>query len=100
MPRAVLYDIHPLDLITRLDEFELLANWIIAAYNGFGTNIAKSDPKRAGDALGEFPRPLHRAVLRAEVRTQVSPIEADYPPLPRRQPRRTRRVSRYVVHRA
>ena len=79
---------------------ELLTNWIIAAYNGFGTNIAKGDPQRAGGALGEFPRPLHGTVPRAGVRTQVAAIEADYPPLPRRQPRRTRRVSRYVVHRA
>ena len=77
MPRAMLYDIRLLDLIVHLDEFELLASWIITAYNGFGINVAKGDPQRAGGALGEFPRPLHRAVPRAGVRTQVSAIEAD-----------------------
>ena len=69
MARAVIYGLRPFDSCVRIDQVELLAVWIIAADNGFGTNVAKSDPQRAGGVLGEFPRPLHCAVLRAHAST-------------------------------
>ena len=65
VPRTVLDDLGPLGVVCYLDEVELLAGWIVAADNGFGAGVAKGDPKRAGRALGEFPRPLHGAVSRA-----------------------------------
>ena len=94
MARTVIYGLRALDSCVCLDEVEPLAVRVVAAYNHFGANVAKGDPKRAGGVLGEFPRPLHGAVLRAHAPT----VQADGPQLLRRQPRRTRCVGDHVVH--
>ncbi len=100
MPRAVLDDFTALDLMVHLDQVELLALGVVTADNGFAAHVAEADPQTAGGVQGELPGPLHGGFPGAQMPVHGLTFQIDDPPLPRRQPGRTRPVGGHVVYRS
>ena len=100
MPRAVLDHFAALDLVVHLDQVELPALGVVTADNGFAAHVPEGDPQTAGGVRGELPGPLHSCFPGARMPVHGLTFQVDDPPLPRRQPRRTRRVGSHVVHRS
>ena len=79
------------------DPVEMPAPRIVAADDGFLPSVAGSDPQVAGGVPSELPgRVVGPALL--EARTQAAAVQADDPPVTRRQQGRARRVRDHVVH--
>ena len=85
--------------MVHLDQVELPALGVVAADNGLAAHVPESDPQTARGVPGELPGPLHGRSPRARMPVHGLPLQIDDSPLPRRQPRPSRRVGGHVVHR-